>query len=689
MPSSVVCIALTWANLTPANAVEPTVASVPAVASAKSAYSTTVTALRLARPLPDVPASVTVISRDEIDSTAALGSDDLLRNAPSAATFRRTPSLTADPTAQGLNLRGLGPSGVSRALVLLDGIPVNDPFGGWVYWRALPRLSIERMEIVPGGASALYGNYGLGGVVALTSRPIARRLEADAAGGSLGLLTGGIAAAGRRGRLGGAIEAEFLKSDGYVPVVADKKGLIDRPAASRHGAVHARGAWQMNDAATVAASVRAFDEDQNGGTEFTTARARTLDFGLALNADSARLGRLQTSVFGGIERFRQQRARIMPDRSTEFLSAAQNIPSGSQGASIVWHSPVLQAAGVHALAVGADVRRVTTNAVEVLYPALVAPATLVERRVQAEQSTGGVFASELYDPRPWLALFGALRLDIWRNGKATSTRARGDGAEESSLFQSRAETMLSPRAGIVLRPAEKTRIRASAYRAFRAPTLNELYRPFQVGTVLTAANENLKAETVLGAELGVEQLFGSSAVRATGFWNELDDPIVNVTLAMPGPGGAARQRQNLGRATVRGFELSGDVRLPWHLTALAAYTLAEARVTDAPAHDELRDKLLAQDPVHRARVALTYAHPHRATLGVQVRAQSQQFEDDINTLPMEGFALVDLFAAVPLRWGVELFASAQNLLNQPYLVGRAGVDTVGPPLVLLAGLRRR
>ncbi|HEX7836868.1 MAG TPA: Plug domain-containing protein, partial [Kofleriaceae bacterium] len=146
-----------------------------------------VTGLRLPRPEKDVPAATTVIDHAQIESSPDTLADDLVRTAPTTGTFRRSSSAIADPTSQGLNLRGVGPSGVSRALVLRDGLPVNDPFGGWVYWRAMSLLGIDRVEIVPSGASALFGNFALGGVLQVISRPIdGAALDAVAAGGTLG-----------------------------------------------------------------------------------------------------------------------------------------------------------------------------------------------------------------------------------------------------------------------------------------------------------------------------------------------------------------------------------------------------------------------------------------------------------------------------------------------------------------------
>ena len=654
------------------------------------------TSLRLPRPLPDVPGTVTVIPREEIDRTPALGTDDVLRAVPSAATFRRTPSLTADPTSQGLNLRGVGPSGVSRALVLLDGIPVNDPFGGWVYWRALPRLGLDRVEVAPGGTSALYGNYALGGVVHLVSRPIANHLAADAAAGALATFTGGLSAAGRRGPVGGAIELEGLRSDGYVPVHQDQRGLVDRAASSSHGALNVRVEGTPGERTRLGAHARLFSEDQNGGTTFTTAEVRTADLALSLGWAPERFGELTVSLFGGFESFRQDRARILADRSSEDLAASQDVPSQSQGASAVFAARPLAAAGTHLLMIGADARRVAGAADETINPAMVTPMSVVGRRSGGEQRFAGVFVQELYQPRPAFELALALRLDGWSNVAGERTVRRQSGAVEPTTFVDRSAVELSPRVGVLVRPTARTRLRGTAYRAFRAPTLNELYRPFQVGAILTAANEELRAEHLLGADAGVEWLpLDGTSLRLTGFWTRLEDPIVNATLPMPMPGGPMRQRQNLGRARINGLELAADVRLGSRVVLLGAYTLADSRVTEAPAQPELVGKRLPQDPVHRGRLMAAYTHPRWAEAAVQLRAQGAQFDDDLNQLDMNGFVAVDLFAAVPIRWGLSVFGSAQNLLDRRYLVSRAppapavGVDTFGPPMLLLGGLRYR
>src|SRR6185503_11871026 len=126
----------------------------------------------------DVPASLNVLTGSQIKTSPAVVADDVLRQIPTFSLFTRASSLSSHPTSQGVSLRGIGPSGVSRTLVLADGIPQNDPFGGWVYWTRVPLESVNRIEVVDGPSSSLYGNYAMGGVInIMTARPARRTLE--------------------------------------------------------------------------------------------------------------------------------------------------------------------------------------------------------------------------------------------------------------------------------------------------------------------------------------------------------------------------------------------------------------------------------------------------------------------------------------------------------------------------------
>jgi iron complex outermembrane recepter protein len=661
--------------------------------SRSSGSSTVVTATRLPRPLRDVPSTTVVIPREEIERSPTLTQDALVRTLPSAATFRRTPALVSDPTAQGLNLRGLAPSGVARGLVLLDGIPFNDPYGGWVFWRALPRLGLERVEVVPSGGSALYGSAALGGVVQFISRPTRKgAIDADLTVGNRGTGSFGAFVADSWKRVGVSLEAEGLTSNGYRIIPDGQRGAIDADTPSEHFSGLARVDVKATESLRFTVRGGLFREHQNGGTRYTTARV-DLNW-LAANAhlDTEGSGAFELNLYGRSQRFEQDRARVSADRNAEARAAFQDVPAHDLGGSLVWTRPALSLGGTHVLTAGVDARRAAGTAEEQLFPPTSTPTTLSQRTTKGTQRSGGVFVQDLFTVSPALELAGTLRWDTWRNRDGLQVLTSADGTTRATAYAARTASQLSPRLAARVRPPslDWLTVRGSAYRSFRAPTLNELYRPFQVGTVLTAANPDLGAERLRGAEAGVEALGpGGLTGRVTGFWNVLDAPVTNVTLAAPLPDGSTRQRQNLGRARVRGVELGVDWRLSSRWTTLAAYTFVDPVVTRAPGQPDLVGKQLPQDPRHRGSLSVTFADPDLLDVTAQLRVFGPQYEDDLNTRGMGGAAVVDVSVSRRLFWYVDAFGAVENLFDRQYLAGRAGVDTLGPPLMARVGLRFR
>src|SRR5438445_2023556 len=195
-------------------------------------------------PLGDTAEDVNVVSRTALQTNAAPAVDDALRQVPGFTLFRRTDSRTANPTSQGVSLRGIGASGASRALVLDDGIPLNDPFGGWVYWGRVPEAALERVEVLRGGVSDLYGSSAMGGVIAFVRRDggagaagVARvaDIQLDASRGSDGTRTTSLFAAVPHL----SIAADLFDTDGYVLTQPSQRGAVDVAATSRHTSLDA------------------------------------------------------------------------------------------------------------------------------------------------------------------------------------------------------------------------------------------------------------------------------------------------------------------------------------------------------------------------------------------------------------------------------------------------------------------
>jgi len=635
-----------------------------------------VTATRTAGSPGTSPQEVRVMDGDAVRMAKA--PDEALRGAPDFAAFRRSSSLVADPTSQGASLRGVGPSGVSRALVLEDGVPATDPFGGWIYWRALSRLAPARIERVVGGGSALYGSAALGGVLQVVSAPIDDRVEGLLEGGSFGTAAGAALWSKRVGSFGFSADVDALATGGYR--IVRQPGPVDQPASANHLRGALRGELQLSDDTTLWVRGAGFGEDQNGGTTFTDASVR-----MATASAGAHLQRanavLDFRLFGRAEEFDQRRARIASGRLSEQLSAVQTVPARDLGASATVAVPVED----HLLVLGIDGRAVHGISNETLIPASTpapAPSTIASRVAGGDQRLLGAFASDEWRIVPAVRVSGTLRVDgVWNVHGSRSEETVG-GVATAVSFPSRSNVQLSPRLGLLVRPVEPLTVRASAYGAFRAPTLNELYRPFQVGAVRTDANEALTPETLRGAEAGFEVAQGPVSLRGIAFASLLDNPIANVTA-----GTNRQRRENLGRARIRGIESGLHVEPRRGIAFDAQYAYVEPVVLEADAVPEVVGKDLIQDPRHRLTVSAEALLLERTNLGVQVRWTNGQYEDDRNQLSLPGYAVVDVHVSQALGKNWEAVLAVENLLGRDYLVSKqAGLDLLGQPRFVRIGV---
>jgi outer membrane receptor protein involved in Fe transport len=630
----------------------------------------TVAAARVPEPLAEAPASVVVIGASALEMTPALAVDDVLRQVPGFTLFRRSGSRTANPTTQGASLRGVGGSGASRALVLDDGVPLNDPFGGWVYWSRVPRVALERVEVLRGGASDLYGSGALSGVIHLVrKRPEQTRLDLDASYGSQSTPDGSLATAWRRGHWGLKLDATAFTTDGYVPVAPDERGAVDTPANSRHGglelAVERRGTSSRQFLAG-----SAFHESRDNGTPLQANDTRLRQ--LVVGADRTGSATLSLRAYAGDGLYHQTFSTIAADRSSERLNRQQRVPSRVAGAWGQWTRP---AGGRQVLVAGADVRHVEATSEEVVFNPGAGP--LVGN--QGSQLDVGVYAEDML-ALGRVSAVAALRYDRW--GQAGERRSPGIPAV---TLPDHDEGALSPRLSLRYRAASWLSLSSSAYRSFRAPTLNELYRPFRLGNVLTLANEGLRAERMRGVEAGVlvRRPDGRLSARANLFWNEVRDAVANVTLSAT-PALITRQRRNVALLRARGIEADAEGRIGG-FTATASWLFVDStvRASDQPALVGLR---VPQVPRNQGSLSLRYARPVlRAAL--QVRYAGEQYDDDLNLFPLGDATSVDVLAAVPLGRDAEVYVAAENLLDARYDVGRTPVRTLGPPRSVRAGIR--
>ncbi|HET7292507.1 MAG TPA: TonB-dependent receptor [Vicinamibacteria bacterium] len=635
------------------------------LARARWSEDVTVTASRTETRLGDTPARVVVFDEDALQATAAPTVDDALRLVPGFSLFRRSDSRVSNPTAQGASLRGVGASGASRTLVLLDGVPLNDAFGGWVYWSRVPRVAVERVEVVEGGASDLYGSAALGGVVQALGRDDAPALALEATGGSLGTAGASLYAAERRGPWSARVAGEAFETDGYVLVPADERGPVDTPAGGGHwsGTLHLERGVGVSSKAFLRAG--AFGESRDNGTPLQVNDTDWQELRAGGDVATNGAGAVSVRAWFATQTYHQTFSAVAADRASETLTRRQRVPSETGGLGLKWTRGL---GARHALLLGMDGSLVLGRSDETAFSPAGRPA--------ASTSSGGretawaLFASDRASlGSRWLVTLGA-RLDRWNGGE--------DGS-----------TALSPRASVLFRAAPRLRLNAAGYGAFRAPTLNERHRSFRVGNTVTLANPDLEAERLWGGELGVSWSPPDERMRLRGiaYASRIEDPIANVSVSTT-PQLITRERRNLGRNRSRGIELDGEASLGSRLRGSIGYALIDASVESFPANPSIEGNQVPQVARHQLTFEARYADERACELSVQGRLSSRQFEDDRNELPLDGYFTLDV-QALRRAGRFALFAAVENVTGSRYDVGLTPTPTIGPPRAFRVGARFR
>ena len=477
---------------------------------------------------------------------------------------------------------------------------------------------------------------------------------------------------------------QWLDAPGHRLVALEKRPIAPGQSLLVPGQWHVAPKKQVNARTTTAGGrlfVRGsrFTEDRTNGTPLQTNDSDFRQWSAGADTPAAG-GFLALRAWGGGQDYHQTFTAVAADRASERLTRAQSVPADTAGGSIQWSRPLSDR---HALVGGLDLREVHGSSDELVFGGS-GPPTLVS--AGGRQRTGGLYLEDVARLTPRLSLTIGGRFDSW-----TNDGEKRSGAAPETRLPRRDESAWSPRAALLFQATERWAWTASAYKAFRAPTLNELYRAFRVGDVLTVANENLRAERLTGGETGA--LFSSHAGRLTArgtlFWMDVDQTIANVTLSSV-PGLITRQRQNLGSTRSRGIEAEITARAGDRWTLTGGWLLSDARVVTAPAQPDLEGLRLAQVPRSQATLQIRFDDPRLATAALQARWTGAQFDDDQNLFLLRSFTTVDALVSRSLGvWlrGLSLFAAGENLLDQRYDVGRTPLRTLGPPRLLRVGVR--
>lgn len=661
-----------------------------------------VTAARLPPAAADAAFSVVRIDEAVLSRSSRL--DEALRSVPAVSLFRRTSSAAANPTTQGISLRAIAPSGAGRTLVLLDGVPLNDPFGGWVIWSQATPESLESLDVIRGAGSGPYGAGALTGTITLRERAPG----AEGVGGALDVSAserGGLRAAGSASTRVGpvAVTLSGLRevSDGYVPVRGPAAGAADTPLD-----LDSRSAALRVDAALGQAnlSVRAATWEEDRGSGLAGTRANASGHSLSATAAQAPTAdgygwRLQAWRIDS--NLANTSASVSADRSTTTPANNQfKTPATGWGLNAALRRRMTEFAGGRLeWELGADARLNDGETNELFSNPTGAGFTRI-RRAGGETAVAGAYVDASWTAADWLVA-GGLRVDRWENtGGFRQENTLATGAvllNESDL--DRSGEVVSARLAVRRDLGGGYAARAAAYSGFRPATLNELHRPFRVGNDITEANAALTPETLKGVETGLA--FDREGVRwgASVFWNQIEDAIVNVTIGS-GPatfpragfvpaGGVLRQRRNAGTIDAWGVELTGALDLSSAVSLNAAASWTDAEIDGGSSAAQLTGLRPAQAPEWSATAGLDWRATDRLTLALAARYESSRFDDDLNSRMLDAAVTLDARGEWAFTRNATLWIAADNLFDEDVEVSETGTGVAGygPPRTLSLGLR--
>ncbi len=650
-----------------------------------------ITAARL--PLATGEQTFSLIRLDSGDLVEAQRLDEILGQTPGVALFRRTSSIAANPTIQGISLRNIAPSGAGRALVTLDGVPQNDPFGGWVIWSSLPVEGLSGVTIVRGSGAGPYGSGALTGVIGLEEH--GRTDGIAAAEMSITDTVSGRAAAsvGFNGFLfTGSVES----GDGYVPVRGAGRGALDQNTTLDSWSLAAR--YQTEIMGAIAAiRVGAYDEKRGGGVEGLRSGAdgETASLTIVRPPEESQLGwRVQgwfrqsnlENVFLRVEADRNSARPANHQYATPATGWGLNAALRGQTTAWEWE-------------VGGDARFAEGQSRE--RNRNLGAGFTRERRAGGNNRVAGVYAEGSTSSGPWL-ISGGARLDHWSTSNGMRNEVNLEtGAPTLELSPADRDGVVpTGRIGVRRDISEMNWIRASAYSGFRAPTLNELHRPFRVGNDITEANAELNPEQLFGVELGAGGE-GMVSWQATAFYNRLVDPITNVTIGFgPGvfpvagfvpAGGSLRQRQNGGAIDALGLEAEIGGEIADGVSLRAGVIANWARVDGSSVAPQLTGMEPAQTPRFAATLQADWDISDQLYLAADLRYEGRRFEDDLNTRTLSPAFVAGARVGWRLTSWMEVYAAVANLFDENVEIRESatGLESFSAPRIFQFGIAYR
>ncbi len=684
-----------------------------------------------------MPLHTTIVSQEQIRMSAAQSVDQLLRDVP-GMNFSAVPASSSDPTGHQTRMRGLGNA---KVLMLLDGVPMHDPFFLTTQWFKVPLSNIERIEILRGGNSSLWGNMAVAGVVNIvTKRPRADATHVQISAGSGHSWNAAVSrdvALSEHLRL--SLAADLFRTDGYeaTPAAYRYRFPMRESTTAEHRNFTMTVHFQPDDSLRAYARLGYHEQNQQIGYQYGENRQKSPDLALHIEKRLPNRTNLMASAWsqyvsfdklngntcyyqGGASCLTSNSAALTPQRVTpdviQFFSQQGRLRYRESGSSLLYStrlSPVWYAATM-----GVDMRRLSARDQEWFFNTPVSPAAPQGRydsttEGRAVQSFYGVYSQVKAAPVSALDITLSARIDHYGINQRDNRRTLASGAGSGGALPASSKTGVNPSVAARYELNEALSFRAAAYKAFRAPGFNNLTRTFGTGSNTTIANPELGPENLRGLEAGTDYKAGPLSFGLTYFDYDISDMIATFTAragsapaqvqlicggaALPGCGGSARYYTNDQDGAVSGVEATAAWRHSKQLRFDAFATRTDSVLTrrGAVVTDPLNVQL-AGVPRYTATAGLNWTPSDAWRTRLQGRFTGSMLLDTTSTpgirLKQGSNTVWDL--SNEYRWSASasLFVRITNLFDRrygesAYSASQAYNQTMSPPRAVNAGAR--
>jgi iron complex outermembrane receptor protein len=699
-----------------------------------------VTASRSQTAIQEMPLHTTIVSREDIDKSPAQTLDQLLRNVP-GMNFTAVPAALSDPTGHQTRMRGLGNA---KVLVLLDGVPIHDPFFLTTQWFKVPTASIERIEILRGGNSSLWGNMAVAGVINIVSRRVRDNAgDASVSGGSHGTASASINKnLVVSDLLGLSLFADAFHTDGYqaTPGAYLYRFPQKRPVSANNRNVQLKADVTVSPQLKGYVRVGYHIQDQQISYLFGRNLQKSPDIAAQLEQVLPNQATLQANAWaqyvrfdklngnscyyqGGTTCLTSTSATLTPDKVNgnvvQFFTQQGALRYRERGGSLLYSAHFRSP--LYSVLAGVDYRHLSAEDNETFYNTPASPAAPQGRFDSATHGTGrqtftGVFAQAKWLPWEPLDITLSGRVDRYDIGDRVNTRTVASGAATGGPLPDASHTAFDPSVAARYTISDSWSARAAAYKAFRAPGFNNLTRTFGTGNSTTIANPDLVPEDLRGWEAGLDYRHAAVTAGLTWFMYNIHNMIATFTASgpnapvqvqaicggvnLPNCGGSARYYTNdqngrsFGLEAVASWRYSDQLSFDGYYTRTDSYLTHRSAVVTDPLHVQL-----VGIPRHVALLSATWKPDRRFKTYAELRYTGSMLMDTTSNngttrLEQGGNVVLNANIDYVLNKNVNLFLSAINLTDRqygetPYAIGQPYNQVLSAPRTVNAGVRAR